>query len=191
MERRPFILASSSPRRAQFLRELEYDFAVVPSAADEVDSRQLTAREMAQINAYRKARIVAKRHPEAVVLGSDTVVFLGSKAYGKPRNLKDAARMLRELAGRSHEVVSGCCLLCLETHQCDLFAESTQVVFRKLTDRQIDRYLRSINPLDKAGAYAIQDNGERIVESIFGSLTNVVGLPVDSLCRRLKAFGIE
>lgn len=191
MKRPPFILGSTSPRRAQLLRELEYEFTVLPSDAEEVDSRQLTARELAQINAYRKARAVAKKHPEAVVLGSDTVVYLGTRPYGKPRDMKDAARMLRELAGKRHEVVSGCCLLRLDTHQCDIFSESTEVVFRTLNARQIDRYLRSINPLDKAGAYAIQDNGEMIVESVYGSLTNVIGLPVDTLCRRLKAFGID
>ena len=191
MKRPPLILASASPRRAQLLRELEYEFAIIPSDAEETDSAQLTARELAQINAYRKARTVAKQHPEAVVLGSDTVVYLGAKPYGKPRDLKDARRMLRELSGQKHEVVSGCCLLHLEAHQCEIFAETTSVVFRELSTRQIDRYLRSINPLDKAGSYAIQENGEMIVESVYGSLTNVIGLPVDSLCRRLKAFGID
>lgn len=191
MNQPSLILASASPRRAQLLRELEYEFAVVPSDAPETDSRQLTAREIAQINAYRKARTVAKHHPEAVVLGSDTVVYLDTRPYGKPRDLADARRMLRELSGQRHEVVSGCCLMHLEKHHCDIFAETTEVVFRRLSDSQIDRYLRSIEPLDKAGAYAIQENGAMIVESVFGSLTNVIGLPVDTLCRRLKAFGIE
>lgn len=191
MKRPPLILASASPRRAQLLRELEYEFAVIPSDATEADSAQLTARELAQINAYRKARAVAKKHPEAVVLGCDTVVYLGTRPYGKPRNQKDARRMLRELSGQRHDVVSGCCLLHLEAHQCDIFSESTSVVFRRLSLRQIERYLRSIDPLDKAGAYAIQENGEMIVESVFGSLTNVIGLPVELLCLRLKAFGID
>jgi len=191
MKTTPLILASASPRRAQLLRELEYEFAVMPSDAEEADNAQLTARELAQINAYRKARSVAKKHPEAVVLGCDTVVYLGTQPYGKPCDLKDARRMLRELSGERHEVVSGCCLLHLEAHQCDIFSESTSVVFRNLGARQIDRYLRSINPLDKAGAYAIQTNGEMIVESIFGSLTNVIGLPVETLLVRLKAFDID
>jgi septum formation protein len=186
----PLILASASPRRSQLLRELEFEFAVVPSDAEETDNTHLTARELAQINAYRKARSVAKRHPEAVVLGCDTVVYLDGRPYGKPRDLDDARRMLGELSGRRHEVVSGCCLMHLDRHQCDIFADATEVVFRPLTDGQIGRYLSSINPLDKAGAYAIQENGEMIVEAVFGSLTNVVGLPTERLCRRLKAFGI-
>lgn len=191
MPRPPFILASASPRRSQLLREMELDFAVLPSDAEEVDGAHLTARELAQINAYRKARAVAKKHPEAVVLGCDTVVHLDAQPYGKPRDLRDAHRMLRELSGRRHEVVTGCCLLYLDRHQCHIFADSTEVVFRSLSDRQIERYLKTINPLDKAGAYAIQDNGEMIVESVFGSLTNVIGLPGELLGTRLKAFGIE
>jgi len=190
MKKPPLILASGSPRRARLLRELEYDFEVIPSDAPEADTPQLTGRELAELNAYRKARAVAKRHPQAVVLGCDTVVYLGACPLGKPATRKEARQMLAQLAGRTHQVVSGCCLMQLESHRCEIFSETTDVTFRRLSRSQIDRYLKKINPLDKAGGYAIQEFGEMIVESIHGSFTNVVGLPVEALCRRLESFGI-
>ena len=190
MRQPPFILASGSPRRAQLLRELEYDFKIIPSTADEADSDQFTGKELAELNAYRKARTIAKQHPQAVVFGCDTIVYQGTTPFGKPRNLADARRMLRRLAGKTHHVISGCCLMHLGEHHCDIFSETTEVTFRELSASQIKRYSEQINPLDKAGAYAIQQSGESIVERIHGSFTNVVGLPVETLCRRLKAFGI-
>lgn len=190
MRQPPFILASGSPRRAQLLRELEYDLRIIPSAAKEADSRQLTGRELAELNAYRKARAVAKEHPQAVVFGCDTVVYLGTTPLGKPTTKRAAREMLRQLSGLTHQVISGCCLMYLDGHHCDIFSETTYVTFRRLSDAQIGRYLKQINPLDKAGGYAIQERGEMIVEHVHGSYTNVVGLPVETVTRRLKAFGI-
>ena len=184
------ILASGSPRRAKLMREMGLKFRVLPSNAKEADSEQLTGRELAELNAYRKARSVAKEHPRSLVFGCDTVVYLGTKPFGKPRNLKEAPKMLRELAGQTHQVISGGCLIHLETHRYCIFSVTTDVRFRRLSDDQIDRYLKLIDPLDKAGGYAIQEHGEMIVESIHGSFTNVVGLPVEELLDHLKAFGI-
>jgi septum formation protein len=183
------ILASASPRRAELLRELEVRFAVEPSCATELDSDHLTAWELAQLNAYRKARSVAKQHPDALVLGADTVVVLGTALYGKPRDRKDAARMLGELEGRTHQVVTGVCLIHLREHRERLLAERTDVRFRRLSQADIERYLDRIDPLDKAGAYAIQEFGELLVEEISGSYTNVVGLPVERLEAELRAWG--
>ena len=191
MKKAPFILASGSPRRAQLLRELEFEFKIIPSNADEVDSGHLTGKELAELNAYSKARAVAKQHPQAVVFGCDTVVYLGTTPLGKPHNLKAARHMLRKRSGNTHRVISGCCLMHLTEHHCDIFSETTEVTFRELSASQIKRYSERINPLDKAGGYAIQDGGEMIVERVHGSFTNVVGLPVETLCRRLKAFGID
>jgi len=190
MKKPPLILASGSPRRAQLLRELEYEFKVVPSDAVEADSRHLTARELAELNAYRKARAVAKKHPQAVVFGCDTVVYLGTTPLGKPATRKESREMLRLLSGQTHQVVSGCCLMHLEKHSCEIFSESTNVTFRRLSETQITRYLKKINPLDKAGGYAIQEYGEMIIESVYGSFTNVVGMPVEAFTHRLKLFGI-
>ena len=182
------ILASASPRRAELLRELGVQFAVEPSYATELHSEHLTARELAQLNAHRKARSVAKRHPDALVLGADTVVVLGTALYGKPRDRKDAARMLGELEGRTHQVVTGICLIHLRDHRERLLAERTDVRFRPLSQTDIGLYLDRIDPLDKAGAYAIQEFGELLVEEISGSYTNVVGLPVERLEAELRAW---
>lgn len=190
MKAPPLILASGSPRRAKLMKGMGLKFRVLPSDVNEADTEQLTGRELAELNSYRKARAIAKEHPQAVVFGCDTVVYLGTDSLGKPRNLKEAPKMLRKLAGRTHAVISGCCLMQLETHRCDIFSVTTEVKFRRLTDDQIFRYLKNINPLDKAGGYAVQEHGEMIVEGIHGSFTNVVGLPVEELSDHLKAFGI-
>jgi septum formation protein len=182
------ILASSSPRRSELLRGLGVEFRVVPSDADEAHNEQLTATEISQLNAYRKARSVAKKFPDALVLGADTLVYLETTLLGKPRNLEDAYRMLKQLQGKTHEVVTGVCLLQLRGHRQTIFAESTRVKFRALGAKEIRDYMSRINPLDKAGAYAIQEHGDKIVESISGSLTNVIGLPVERLQEEFTAW---
>jgi septum formation protein len=182
------ILASASPRRIELLRGLGVEFKIVPSDAAELHNEQLTAREISQLNAYRKARAVAKRYPDALVLGADTLVYLDNVIFGKPVDLDDARRMLQQLQGRTHQVITGVCLLHLRGHRDRLFAESTNVTFRQLTPEQIHRYLTSINPMDKAGAYAIQEGGDSVVREISGSYSNVVGLPLERLETELKAW---
>lgn len=184
------ILASASPRRQELLQQLVTDFEVVPSDAPEVHDDQLTAWEMAQVNAYRKARVVAKKHPDQIILGADTLVYLDrdTKLFGKPTDLPDAARMLGELQGRVHAVITGVCLLQLRNHRQRVFAEWTDVRFHPLTADQIKAYLALMNPLDKAGGYAIQEHGERIVAEISGSYSNVVGLPIERLREELRAW---
>src|SRR6266508_4496174 len=119
----PLILASKSPRRSDLLREMGLEFSVVPSDAEELLNEQLTAREASQLNAYRKARAVAKKFPDALVLGADTLVYLDNIVFGKPANLAEAQRMLQQLQGRTHQVVTGVCLLYLRGHRDRLFAE--------------------------------------------------------------------
>jgi septum formation protein len=177
----PIILASASPRRVELLQQIGIEFAVVPSKSPEKHNEQLTGAELAHINAYHKARAVAKKHPDAIVLGADTLVCLGTRLYGKPETRVEARQMLTELQGQTHQVVTGVCLLHLRQHRQRVFSDSTDVTFRKLDEAEIDHYLTKINPLDKAGAYAIQDHGELIVERIDGSFTNVVGLPLERL----------
>lgn len=190
MKSTPLILASASPRRAELLRQLVADFEVVPGTAAEIHDEQLTAWEMAQVNAYRKARAVAKKFPDAVVLGADTLVYLDreAKLFGKPADLAIAARMLGELQGKTHAVITGVCLLHLREHRQRVFAGWTDVTFHPLTPKQIREYLALINPLDKAGAYAIQEHGERIVSEIAGSYSNVVGLPLERLREELASW---
>ncbi len=184
----PFILASASPRRAELLRQLEIDFPILPSDATEVYDGQLSPHELCQLNAHRKTRAIAKKHPDSLVLGADTLVFLEREIFGKPRDLADAHRMLLRLQGRTHQVITGVCLMHLRQHHERIFAISTDVTFRSLTETQIGDYLSKIKPLDKAGAYAIQDHGELIVEKISGSYSNVVGLPLERLKAELDAW---
>jgi septum formation protein len=183
------ILASASPRRAELLRQLGVEFKVVASDVPELHHEQLTASEVAQINAYRKARSVAKKLPDSLVLAADTLVYLETQLYGKPSTLEEAYQMLEQLQGRTHQVVTAMCLLHLREHRQKISAERTAVTFRTLDAPVIRRYLNRVNPLDKAGAYAIQEEGDLIVESISGSYTNVVGLPIERLTEELKEWG--
>lgn len=184
----PIILASASPRRRELLGLLGLPFAVVASQASELNPEQLTPVEACQLNAYRKARTVAKKHPDAVVIGADTEVCLGSRVFGKPASFNDACSMLRRLQGKVHQVVTGVCLYQLRHHRQTSFAVMTHVKFHRLNSNQREGYLRRINPLDKAGAYAVQEFGHLIIEEIEGSFTNVVGLPVERLEHELNNF---
>ena len=183
------ILASNSPRRIELLRQSGLEFRVVPGNVPEIHHEQLTAREISQINAYRKARAAGKKFPDALVIAADTVVSLENTLFGKPATLEAAYEMLEKLQGRTHTVVTGICLLHLRTHRQRIFAESTSVTFRSLDAVKIRRYLTQINPLDKAGAYAIQERGDEIIEGISGSYSNVVGLPMEQLSSELRSWG--
>jgi septum formation protein len=184
----PLILASTSPRRAELLRQLKLEFKVLPADATEVAHEHLSPLELCQLNAHHKARAVAKKIPDALVLGADTLVFLGREIFGKPQNLLEAKQMLAKLQGRTHQVVTGVSLIHLRAHRERLFAVSTDVTFLPLSAGQISDYLAKINPLDKAGAYAIQQHGEMIVSEISGSYSNVVGLPLERLQAELSAW---
>ena len=188
MNHPPIILASASPRRADLLREAGVAFTVFAARTPETHPGHLTPHEVAQINAYRKGRAVAKQHPDALVLGADTIVCIGNEILGKPATLAEAEQMLQRLQGRTHQVVTGVCLLHLRSHRQRLFAVSTRVTFRALDTGQIRRYLARVHPLDKAGAYAIQEQGDEIVERIAGSYSNVVGLPVERVQEELSAW---
>lgn len=126
-----------------------------------------------------------------MVLGADTLVFLDRRILAKPGSAEEARQMLRALSGRTHQVVTGVSLLHLRAHRETLFAVSTDVRFRSLKEGEISRYLEAIDPLDKAGGYAIQDHGEWIVEEISGSFTNVVGLPLERVVAELVRFGLR
>jgi septum formation protein len=185
----PLILASASPRRAELLRQLKLEFEIVPSAAKEVFDEHLSPLELCQLNAHRKARAVAKKIPDALVLAADTLVFLDHKIFGKPSDKAQARDMLLQLQGRTHQVVTGVSLIHLRAHAERIFAVSTDVLFRPLTPEQVDEYLGKMNALDKAGAYAIQENGELVVSEISGSFSNVVGLPIEKVESELTAWG--
>jgi len=183
------ILASASPRREQLLREMGLRFIVVhPDGVDEMLGGA-ASDVLAIQNAQCKARAVAGRHPDSMVIGADTIVVLNGKPFGKPRNIEEAHDMLGQLAGRRHEVITGVCLVHRPFDTELTFADTTRVWMRALTRLQIAEYLGKINPLDKAGAYAIQEHGEGIVERIEGSYSNVMGLPAERLRATLERLG--
>lgn len=182
------ILASQSARRQMLLKRLGISFECQIPDVDETASRQLTPNEIAKANAHRKAFEVAQKQPKALVIGSDTVVALASKTFGKPKDLQEAARFLKRLSGKTHDVITGVCLLTMEPFKIRLFSETTRVGFQALNDHAIREYLSMINPLDKAGGYAIQEHGEWIIGEIYGSYTNVVGLPMERLREELRLW---
>lgn len=186
----PVILASASPRRAELLRKIVRNFEVLPSHGDEFQPEHLSPAEACMLNAYHKARALAKKFPDALVLGADTEVCLGRRVFGKPKDRADAEQMLEDLEGKEHQVITGVCLIHLRRHRQRTFAETTRVTFKSLGADEIADYLDRINPLDKAGAYAIQEHGEMIVAKTEGSYSNVVGLPVERLREELKVFAL-
>ena len=182
------LLASTSPRRSELLRQMGVEFTVIRNEVPEVAPEHLSPAETAQINAYRKAHATAKKFPDRIVLGADTVVSLGTEVFGKPIDQADSERMLVKLQGRTHQVITGVCLIHQRAHRQRLFFVATAVTFRKLHLGQIRRYLAKIFPFDKAGGYAIQEEGDQIVKHIHGSFTNVIGLPVERLRKELAAW---
>ena len=183
------ILASASPRRRELLRQICPVFEVVPSEIDETLDGGPISDAVARL-AIRKARAIAARAPGTIVLAADTVVVVDGMALGKPAGAQEAAAMLMRLRGREHEVVTGVAVIEAGTGR----AVSTTVVSRVLMasypDSTIEAYVASGSPLDKAGAYAIQDLGGRLVDALVGSYTNVVGLPLAATRRLLREFGV-
>lgn len=182
----PLVLASGSPRRRELLAQAGLDFRVVISPAEEIHDPALPPDILCEENARLKAAAVAIMHPEATVIGADTLVFIDGEPLGKPADLAAARAMLHRLSGRAHTVCTGVCMIhpdgVVET-----FHDLTEVVFRVLDEAAIDAYVALVNPLDKAGAYGIQEHGERLIEAIRGSFDNVMGLPVAPLVARLAA----
>jgi len=184
------ILASGSTRRADLLAEAGYRFTVVTGQAVELFVDFLTPRELTLFNARRKAFAVAPRHPEAVVLAADTIVSLDHKKFGKPRDLAEAHSFLEELSGRTHLVFTGVAIVHYSQSRLCYEVAQTEVTFRDLTGSEIEAYLRRINPLDKAGGYAAQTDPGSIIETVTGSFTNVVGLPMEKITVTLARFDV-
>ncbi len=180
------VLASASPRRRELLQRAGVEYTVKVSDADEHIEPDTPPHEAVMSLARQKAQAVAQTCPGDLVIGADTVVVYDGAILGKPADASDAARMLRALSGRTHTVYTGVCLICDEKKE--TFYEQTQVTFYPLTDAEIDAYVATGEPMDKAGAYGIQGRGCTLVQSICGDYFNVVGLPVAAVCRRIRAF---
>jgi len=184
------ILASASPRRAELLRSAAIPFTVdVADIAEDLHSGERPVQHAERL-AREKVEVVAKRNPEKIVLGADTIVVVDDEILGKPRNAADADRMLRLLSGRSHQVITGVCLVSLKTGTRKLEAGSEQTIvhFTQLSEKDIADYIATGEPMDKAGAYAIQGIASRWISRIEGDYANVVGLPVALVWKMLQKF---
>jgi len=172
------ILASKSPRRRYLLKQAGLSFTVIPADFDESSITPTEPTQYVRKLAEAKAREVAVRYPRSWVIGADTIVLIDGTILGKPASIAEARTMLNHLSGKTHQVLTGYAILCLAKERSFSEAVQTAVCFKKLTGKEIEWYIRSEEPFDKAGAYAIQGLGTFIVKSINGSYTNVVGLPV-------------
>ena len=187
---RRLVLASASPRRRDLLTAAGFEVVIRPAEVEELTGG-LSARALVLANAELKALAVAAHTQGDLVLGADTIVVLDGEILGKPRDLSHAAEMLGRLGGKTHEVLTGVCLIRGgAVTQCS-FVESTRVAFRPLDEAIIEAYLADIDPLDKAGSYAAQEDRGRLIEQIEGSMENVIGLPVARVLAAIETHFTE
>jgi septum formation protein len=184
------ILASASPRRAEILRDAGVSFSVLSSAVDETPIPGESPHDLVQRLSAAKAELAAARTVgPCIVLAADTVVAIDEHVLGKPRSADDARRMLQQLSGRTHSVVTGVALIRLPDGERLNFVESTLVHFSQLSEEEIARYIATDEPFDKAGAYAIQGRAGRFIPRIEGNYFNVVGLPLSRVSQALTELG--
>ncbi len=188
---RPLILASASPRRRELLQGLCVPFHIHPSSCDETIPNGAMPHEAVEALALLKARAVAEHYDSGLVIGSDTIVVCDGEILGKPVDEQDAWRMLSLLQGRSHEVYTGIAVVDSETGAHRASYSRTVVYMRPLPDAMIERYIRTGEPNDKAGSYAIQGIGAMLIERIDGDYFTVVGLPLNRLADLLAEFGVQ
>ena len=172
------------------LTEAGYRFTIEPSEAKELEAGDLDVQELTKLNAKLKAKEVARRFPDTVVLGADTLVTIDGQVLGKPGDREEALEMLHLLNGRTHQVMTGVCLLQKEPFCSIGHCEITEVSFKSLSEKELREYHQLIDPMDKAGAYAAQEHGEVIIEFTDGSWSNVVGLPMEAVKSMLEEFSI-
>ena len=182
----PVILASASPRRSQLLASMDIEFEVVPSHVEELVDGYDFIPDLCEANARIKAEPIADMHPECLVIAADTMVYLEDTLFGKPTDIDDAHRMLTRLQGRTHQVTTGVSLIYHNEEISKSFSVITNVTFLSLDAGQISEYLAKIDPLDKAGGYAIQEHKQMVAKRVSGSVSNVVGLPVERLKEELN-----
>lgn len=178
------ILASASPRRQELLKLIFESFKILPSNVEENVPDSISAEETPEYLAKIKALDISKKFPDSLVIGADTVVLADGKILGKPKTKVDAEKMLRMLSGKEHKVITGCAVV--KDGVCSTFTEETVVEFFRLSDEEIDNYISSDEPYDKAGGYGIQGTGCLLVKGIKGDYFNVVGLPIAKLNRFLN-----
>lgn len=183
-----FILASKSPRRQELLRRLGLEFDIFTADIDETMDPELSVAQAVMDVCEKKAMAVGRDHPHRLILSADTVVVVDDTVLGKPHTEAEAKTMLRSLSGRTHQVLTACCLW--RDGTLERFYEATTIRFKPLSDAEIDFYIATGSPMDKAGAYGIQDHAAVFAEALEGDYYNVMGLPVCSVVKALRRHGI-
>ena len=183
------ILASKSPRRIELLKLAGFNYEIIPATADEKIDSSFTPCETVVALASQKAAEISEKHPGDTVIGADTIVVYNGEIMGKPADADDAFRMLKKLSGNIHSVYTGVCIRCGDKQH--TFFEETMVEFYPLSDEEIVGYIKTGEPMDKAGAYGIQEKGSLLVKRIDGDYFNVVGLPLSRFVREYKAFNTK
>ncbi len=188
MPKKRLILASNSPRRIVLLKSLGYHFDIVPHDIEECILGDVLPMELVQNLAFLKATDVARRVSNAIIISADTVIVHKNNILGKPKDVSDAKRILSILSDSEHDIISGVCVMEMPSRKKMLRIERTHIRMRNIKDEEIDRYILTGEPMDKAGAYAIQGEGRKFIEKIDGSFSNAVGLPLELLQEMLNHF---
>ena len=178
------ILASASPRRRELMRYITEDFEAVSTDCDETLPEKIEPTAASEYLAVLKAKAASEKYPDCIVIGCDTTVICDGEILGKPRDRAQCIADISKLSGRTHQVVTGCCII--KAGKVSSFSEVTDVTFRKLTDTEIEAYADTDEPYDKAGGYGIQGLGSALISHIDGDFFNVVGLPVGRLFNKIK-----
>jgi septum formation protein len=182
------VLASNSPRRIALLRTLGYHFDIVPHSIEECFPGNVLPSELVQNLALLKANDVARRVDDAIIISADTIVVHNKNILGKPRDTRDAKRILSLLSNSEHDIISGICIIDMPSEKKLLRIGRTHIKMKYISEEEIEIYVRSGEPMDKAGAYAVQGEGKKFIENIDGSYSNAVGLPLEIVQEMLNNF---
>lgn len=189
-ETKTIILASKSPRRKKLLEQLGISFSIDVSNIKETIDKKLPPFKIAENLSLQKAEDVAKRHKNAIIIAADTLVFFENKIFGKPHTEKNTKKMLKMLSGKPHTIITGFTVLDTNSKKAITQSEATIVFMKRMTAKEIDLYVATKEPLDKAGGYGIQELGVMFIEKIQGDYNNIVGLPLFTLVEVLRKFNI-
>lgn len=191
MKKPQIILASTSPRRKALMERTGVKFKIINPDYEEDMTLDLPPKKLAAVLSMGKAMSVARHHSNAVIIAADTFIVFGNKVIGKPKNRKDAARILREFSGKKHSILTGLALVWHDKNKKFSAVSETKVTFRKLTDAEIKSYVSMPEPMDKAGAYAIHGLGGMFTAKVEGDYSGAIGLPLSALAKGLKSFGFS